>query len=162
MRIGVVSDTHGHLAYTRRAVEALGRYELETVLHCGDVGSAEIVPLFDRWMTHFVFGNVDYYDERTLSKAIEAAGQTCHGHIGSLELDGLRIALIHSDNQQLFRETIAGQQWDLVCYGHTHVAEHHLEGRTLVLNPGAVFRANPRTVSVVTLPSLDVEVVELS
>ena len=161
MRIGVLSDTHGHLAYTRRAVEALGRYDLKTVLHCGDVGSAEIVPFFDRWTTHFVFGNVDH-DEWVLRKAIEEAGQTCHGRFGSLELDGLRIALIHSDDQQLFRETIAEQLWDLVCYGHTHVHEHHLEGRTLVLNPGAVFRANPRTFAVVTLPSLDVEFVKLT
>ncbi len=160
MKIGIVSDTHGHLANTRKAVEVLGRHELEAVLHCGDIGSPEIVPLFDRWKTHFVFGNVDH-DEYSLREAIETAGQTCHGRFGTIELQGLRLALIHSDDYMLFRSTISGQEWDLVCYGHTHLREHHTEGRTLVLNPGAVYRANPHTIALVTLPTLDVEFLEL-
>jgi hypothetical protein len=30
-------------------------------------------------------------------------------------------------------------------YGHTHVREQHRTGKTLVANPGALFRANPKT-----------------
>lgn len=161
MRIGILSDTHGHLAFTRSAVEALSRFDLEAVLHCGDIGSVNLIPLFDRWTTHFVFGNVDH-DERTLRSAIETSGQTCHGRFGSLALEGVRIALLHSDDHRLFVDSIASQQWDLVCYGHTHVHEHYREGITAVLNPGAVYRANPRTVAVVTLPNLDFEFIELS
>jgi hypothetical protein len=41
------------------------------------------------------------------------------------------------------------------------VPEQHFEGKTLVLNPGALFRANPRTIAVVELPSLDVEQIEV-
>jgi len=160
MRIGVVSDTHGHLAYTRAALDVLSRLEPETVLHCGDIGSLEVVPLFDRWPTHFVFGNVDH-DERALRGAIETAGQSCHGRFGSIELGGRRIAILHSDDHQLFRRTIADQKWDLVCYGHTHTWEYHTEGETLVLNPGAVYRAKPRTVALVTLSSLEVEIAEV-
>ena len=33
--------------------------EVETVLHCGDIGSMAVVELFARWPTHFVFGNCD-------------------------------------------------------------------------------------------------------
>src|SRR5262249_26664115 len=49
---------------------------------------------------------------------------------------------------------IASGAWDLVCYGHTHVAELHRAGRTLVLNPGALFRASPHTLAVVDLVTL--------
>ena len=35
--------------------------------------------------------------------------------------------------------------FDYVFYGHTHVREQHRTGKTLVANPGALFRANPRT-----------------
>ncbi|MGE3315476.1 MAG: metallophosphoesterase [Planctomycetaceae bacterium] len=161
MRIGIVSDTHGHLAFTRQAIEALRRHPVETVIHCGDIGGPDIVDLFDQWPTHFVFGNVDHYLEGALAKSITLAGQTCHGEFGSVELDGKRIAFLHSDDQFRFRSTIKSQEWDLVCYGHTHVAEHHVEGRTLVLNPGAIYRANPRSIAIVTLPELEIEFVNL-
>ena len=155
MRIGIVSDTHGHLESTRAAVHALEREQVAIVLHCGDIGSAEVVPLFDGWPAHFVFGNVDH-NEGELSRAIAAAGQTCHGRFGSLELEGRKIALLHSDDRELFEETIGSGEWDLVCYGHTHVPEQHQVGRTLVLNPGALYRAKPKMLAIVELPAMRV------
>jgi uncharacterized protein len=156
MRIGVVSDTHGHLDNTRAAIAVLAEQNVECVLHCGDIGSPDIVPLFDRWPAHFVFGNVDP-DEARLRRAIQAAQQTCHERFGDIELGGRRIALIHSDDHESFIETIGSQQFDLVCYGHTHKAEHHRDGRTLVLNPGALYRAATHTVAVIELTTLSVE-----
>ncbi len=153
MIIGIVSDTHGQIEYTRRAINVLESLDVRQVLHCGDIGSPSIVPLFDGWPTHFVFGNVDH-DEQGLRSGIEAAGQSCHGRFGSLELEGRRIALLHSDDGRRFRETIASDEWDLVCYGHTHVAEQHHEQRTLVLNPGALYRATPHSLAVVDLPEM--------
>jgi hypothetical protein len=155
MLIGVVSDTHGHVEYTRPAIEALAAYDVQQVLHCGDIGSPAVVAQFARWPTHFVFGNVDY-DQAQLQQAIELAGQTCHGRFGSLTLGERRIAILHSDDERRFRETTTSGEWDLVCYGHTHVAEHHWEGKTLVLNPGAIYRATPHTLAVVELSSLEV------
>jgi putative phosphoesterase len=156
MRLGVVSDTHGHLGNTRAAVEVLRRQSVECVLHCGDLGSPDIVPLFDEWPAHFVFGNVDH-DQVRLRRAIEAAQQTCHERFGILEFGPQQVAFIHSDDYGLFRETIESQRFDLVCYGHTHKAEYHQEGRTLVLNPGALYRATAHTVAVVELPQLRVD-----
>ena len=59
MLLGVVSDTHGQTDYTLDAVRMLESLEVDAVLHCGDVGSAEVVRLFKPWPTHFVLGNVD-------------------------------------------------------------------------------------------------------
>src|SRR5262245_27134737 len=112
MRIGVVSDTHGHAANTQRGLYALVPRAVDAVLHCGDVGSAALIPLFARWPSHFVFGNVDY-DRAGLEAAIEAAGQTCHGEFGAIDLEGVRIALLHSDDRQRFDETIDSGAWDL-------------------------------------------------
>jgi putative phosphoesterase len=155
MLIGIVSDTHGHLEFTRPAVRMLESCDVERVIHCGDIGSEEIVPLFEPWPTHFVFGNVDT-DPVRLRRAIERAGQTCHERFGQIELSGRKIAFLHSDDGQRFRETIASGLYDLVCYGHTHVGEHHLEGKTLVLNPGALYRAQPHSIAVVRLPEMEV------
>lgn len=59
MRIGVLSDTHGQLAFTRQAVAMLESCEVEQVIHCGDIGSVDVVRLLAPWPTHFVFGNCD-------------------------------------------------------------------------------------------------------
>ncbi len=153
MRIAVVSDTHGHVGSTTAAVRLLARQKVAAVVHCGDIGSPAIVPLFSAWSAHFVFGNVDH-NEGELARAIAQARQNCHGRFGKLELAGRKIAVLHSDDRDLFDETVNSAEWDLVCYGHTHVAEQHRVGRTLVLNPGALFRATPHTLAVVDLATL--------
>ena len=37
MRIGILSDTHGHVANTLEAVRMLEMLDVETLLHCGDL-----------------------------------------------------------------------------------------------------------------------------
>ncbi|SFI44923.1 YfcE family phosphodiesterase [Planctomicrobium piriforme] len=161
MLLGVVSDTHGHIRNTLEAVTRLAGFDITAVLHCGDIVSPGIVPLFAEWPTHFVFGNCDE-DTAELRAAIGDVGQTCHGRFGELELDGRKIAFLHGDDGLRFRETIAGGKYDLVCYGHTHKYEHHRDGKTLVLNPGALYRANPHSFAVVDLKTLQVTHVPLT
>jgi putative phosphoesterase len=154
-RLGVVSDTHGHVGYALDAVRALTEQRVDVVIHCGDIGSPKVVPLFAGWPAHYVFGNVDY-DDGLLRAAINDAGQTCHGRFGELELEGKSIAFLHSDDALRFREVVRSGKYDLVCYGHTHVAKVQQLGRTLVLNPGAMYRAERHTIAIVELPSLEV------
>jgi uncharacterized protein len=155
MIIGIVSDTHGHVEYTRQAVRKLESCDVELVIHCGDIGSAEIVRLFQPWPAHFVLGNVDS-PPGVLRDAIVAAAQTFHNRFGTLELAGRRIAFLHGDDMPRLRETIEGGQYDLVCYGHTHQAEQHPHGKTLVVNPGALFRAQPHSIAVARLPEMEI------
>ncbi len=160
MRIGVISDTHAHVANTLAAVRMLQSLDVEAVLHCGDVCSIEIPPLLNGWPAHFVSGNCDH-DLQTLRAAVERAGQIWHGRFGDFSLAGRRIALLHSDDARLFRRVTTSGEYDLVCYGHTHLAEQHRHGKTLILNPGALFRANPHSLAVVELESLEATIVPL-
>ena len=160
MRIGVVSDTHGHVAYTLDAIRMLEGLEVEQVIHCGDIGSPDIVGLFHRWPTHFVFGNVDR-PPGPLRAAIAKARQTCHEVFGELELEGKRIAFLHGDDLFRLSQTIASGQWQLVCHGHTHVARKERHGETLVLNPGALYRATPHSIAFVELPAVEATIVSL-
>jgi putative phosphoesterase len=159
-RIGVVSDTHGHTTYARQAVRMLESLDVQLVLHCGDIGTAEIVELFAPWPTHFVFGNTDG-DRQQLRAAIEAAGQTCHDRFGTLEIGTCRIAFLHGDDMRALVDAKSGGRYDLVCYGHTHQAEQHRQGQTLVLNPGALYRANPHSFAVVTLPEVEATIINV-
>jgi putative phosphoesterase len=160
MIIGIVSDTHGHVEFTRPAVRMLESCQVELVIHCGDIGGAAIVKCFDRWPTHFVLGNVDT-PELPLREAIAAAGQTCHGRFGSLEIGERRVAFLHGDDGVRLLDTIDGGQFDLVCYGHTHASEQHRVGKTLVVNPGALYRATPHSLAIAELPQLKVTHVNL-
>ena len=156
MRLGVVSDTHGHLRNAQAAVERLETLQVDVVLHCGDIGSTGVVPLFAAWPTHFVFGNVDQ-DEDELRYAIRSVGLTCHDEFGRLELEGIRIAVLHGDDFTALADAIESQEFDLVCHGHTHKRRLEHVGQTLVLNPGALYRASPHSLATVDLPSLATE-----
>ncbi|HEX5470621.1 MAG TPA: metallophosphoesterase family protein, partial [Lacipirellulaceae bacterium] len=46
-------------------------------------------------------------------------------------------------------------------YGHTHVAAIDRHGETIVLNPGAIYRASPHRVAVVELPAVEPTIIEL-
>ncbi len=160
MRLGIISDTHGQLELTRPAVRMFESLDVKTVLHCGDIGSAAVVELFAAWPTHFVFGNCDYDLDR-FAAAIRQAGQTCHGLFGDLEFEGVRVALLHSHERRRFRQTIDGGDYQLVCYGHTHVAAIDRRGETLALNPGAIYRASPHSIAIVELPAVEATIIEL-
>lgn len=155
MLLGVVSDTHGHVENTRAAVRVLESCEIDQVIHCGDIGSPQIVELFRPWPAHFVLGNVDS-DTRSLRAAVVQIQGTLHGRFGSLKAQGKRIAFLHGDDERLLRETIDGGDYDLVCHGHTHVAEQRQDGDTLVLNPGAMYRAARHTIALVRLPEMEI------
>ena len=49
MILGIVSDTHGHLTVTRAAIEILEDFQVDHVIHCGDIGSR-------RWWTCLLAG----------------------------------------------------------------------------------------------------------
>ena len=70
-------------------------------------------------------------------------------------------ASIHSHDAVKVRQTLQSGQWDLVCYGHTHVAAIDRYGPTLALNPGALYRANPHSLAIVDLPSVEATIVEV-
>ncbi|WP_459555718.1 metallophosphoesterase family protein [Lacunimicrobium album] len=158
MKIGIISDTHGHVGHTMSAVEVLLDRGIKTVLHCGDIGSPEVVELLAGFETHFVFGNCDW-DPEPLQYVMREMGLSCHGQFGDLTIANRRIGLIHSHDPIKFRAVKSSGEYDLVCYGHTHATETHHEGRTLVLNPGALYRVNRHTIAIVDLETMQVEII---
>ena len=154
MLLGVISDTHGRLELTERAVQVMQKQGVEQVIHCGDVGGAAVVQLFHSLTTHFVAGNCD--SGLTLQMAVEAAGHRFHGRLGELELLGRRIAFLHGDSHLAMKRLLDEGNWDLIAYGHTHVAKCQRDGQTLVLNPGAFVRCEQPSVATVQLPELRV------
>ena len=156
MRIGIVSDTHGNRLMVNLALADLRERGITTILHCGDIDDPETVALFRGFTTHFVFGNCDI-DQAALRAAMADIDATLHDHFGSIELEGVKLAFTHGDNQVLLRDVERSGYYDFLFYGHTHQAEEHHSGATRVINPGALHRAKPKTCLVLDLGSREVE-----
>ena len=138
--LAVLSDTHGHERLTKAALAALKPYRPKAYFHAGDIGSETIIRMFpnDR-PCYFVHGNCDRYP---------------HGELAKLSLNGRKIALVHGDQPRMLASAIDSQQFDLVIHGHTHQTRVEQKGKTLIFNPGAVYRANPRSVALLDLDAL--------
>ena len=160
MKIGVVSDTHDCDESVTEALRLLRERGVELVLHCGDVESPETVRHFAGVPTHFVFGNCDK-DRAGLRAAAGAIGATFHDEYGALELAGKLVGWVHGDDRRLLWQLETGGAFDYLFYGHTHVREEHHTGKTRVVNPGALYRAKPRTCIVLDLASGELEWLEV-
>jgi len=150
MKIGVVSDSHGRLEIIQSAVRLLRERGAELILHCGDIDSPDAVRLFTQIPTHFVLGNWDLQPV-LLKRAIEDAGGAVHDGIGQLELAGRRLAWLHGHVRGERQRLETSGEFNFVFYGHSHAAEAHQIGRTVVINPGALHRARTKSVALVDL-----------
>lgn len=155
MKIGVLSDTHGRIETVLTALAEFRERGVEFLIHCGDIDTADCAKRFIGWDTHFVFGNCDW-DRDAIRESIGRIGGRLHEPYGHLELDGVTIAWIHGDDAHAFRDLERADCFDFLFYGHTHQAEQHRTGRTLVVNPGALHRSRVKSCLV-----LDTETREL-
>lgn len=160
MRIGILSDTHGDVRRTSKAVRELLAADVEAVCHCGDVGSESV--LIELGATcqprgvpvYAVTGNVDHW-ESTVREFPAGAGVDMRGRIAELELGGRRIAMIHGDDGAMLDQAIESGRYDYVLTGHTHVADSRRIGKTHAINPGAVYRSPHPSVAVLDLATDD-------
>ncbi len=161
MRIGVLSDSHDHLGYLKKAVDALNDYQVDLVLHAGDYVAPFVVNELSRLKTRLigVFGNND--GERLgLARRISEIGQVSVQPL-FLELENTRIAMVH-EPEPVEAFALSGL-YDVVIYGHTHQLDHRTVRDTVILNPGEVcgWLTGRPTCAILTLPERAVEIVEL-
>jgi putative phosphoesterase len=155
MKIAILSDTHSRAATVQTALGLIEPYGVEWILHCGDIEDAHTVALFPKH-THFVFGNCDS-DQDGIWAAVTELGATLHQPFGHLQLADTSIAFLHGDDRALLLDLEHSGAFDFLFYGHTHQAKEHRTGKTRVINPGALFRAKPKSFVIVDLPAGKVE-----
>ncbi len=152
-RLGIISDTHGEHLLTHKAIQIFEKAEVREVIHCGDVGTEEVVRLLAQFPSHYVAGNTDSSSLRTW---VLRHAQTFYGSVGVLMRENKRIAFTHGDDWATMDDLTFGGKYDLICYGHTHEYAWRMEGNTRLLNPGAFLRTTP-SVAVIDLPEMTVQ-----
>jgi len=167
MILGILSDTHGNASRTAACAELLLGRNVANVIHCGDIGSAdvltELVAAFDPHgiPVYCVEGNVDHGDIAIRSFPANTVVMLL-GTFGDLTLGGKRIAIAHGDDLIRLHASVRCNEYDYVFTGHTHERDDRREGKTRVINPGAVYRAQEPGCAVLDTLNDDLEYLPLS
>ncbi len=151
MILGILSDTHGHLERTRTALRQLKEAGAEFLIHCGDLGSEEMVSLLfeeneEGLPVLAVPGNVDEWDPGLILYA-KKLGMPLP-RTARITLGGLTVAVHHGHDPREMMVLEKTPKLDLLFTGHTHVAKDDTRGNVRILNPGAVYRAQIPSVAV--------------
>jgi uncharacterized protein len=144
MKICIVSDSHDRAEPLDSAVRQAAAQGAAAVIHCGDlIGGHTVRPAMSAGLPiHLIHGN-NLGDSFTLHRlARESAGRLqYHGSEARLELGGRKIFVVHYP-EYAYAMACTGD-WDLVCCGHSHVAEiaqipNVKGGNTWLVNAGTV------------------------
>lgn len=140
MIVAVLSDIHDNIWNLAGALEQVRAANAEVLLFCGDFCAPFTLSQLGQDFpgpVHCVFGNNDG-DPRLLLQNAQAAGSvTLCGQFADLTLAGRRIAVNHYPD--IARYLAGSGDFDLVCYGHNHIAKVESIGEMTVLaNPGEV------------------------
>jgi putative phosphoesterase len=129
MRIGVISDTHGHLDPSI-ATHFEG---VDHILHAGDIGYASLIlELEGIAPVTAVVGNNDADLNFKETEIVLLAGQKFLIH---------HIIDVRAPHERI-RQRIEREKPDVVVFGHSHKTHQEILSRTLYLNPG--YAGRPR------------------
>jgi len=162
--VGIIADSHDNLPKIEAAVARLNDSDVELVLHAGDYCSPFAALRFQGLKSKMigVFGNNDA-ERELLKEKFESLGHEVRSRFLSLEIDNVRIGLLHGDEQNLLEDLTRSQSYDLIISGHTHSLSKLQKGRTVCLNPGeicgylsgratiATFETSTRTIEIVDI-----------
>lgn len=184
MRIGVVSDVHGNLEALDLALQYMG--DVDEVICTGDASdqarfSDGVVGRLRDIGAHFVRGNHDdalLYGIRPRPPQGDAAllqWTRDQPSVLSTVVHGKKVLIFHAtpwerDQDYIFpgsnaHRRLAGEDADVVVYGHTHWQDVSTVGSTLILNPGSTGQPrdprHPRedSCAILDLPSGDVQII---
>ncbi|MEO8378002.1 MAG: metallophosphoesterase family protein, partial [Candidatus Sumerlaeota bacterium] len=129
MRIGLISDTHGHVHARIHEIFA----GVDAILHAGDVGGDDVfAELATIAPVSAVAGNVDFVSAKLpLKRIVEfpfGKIAIAHGHEYSANPD--------ERAEQLYT-TFSPNKVRMVLYGHSHIQRKERREGTYFINPGA-------------------------
>jgi putative phosphoesterase len=159
MLIGLMSDTHDHQDYTRKAIDLFNLRRVEYVIHAGDYTSPFTLKLFKELNCKYVgiFGNNDG-DKLLL---LERSDGNIFYQPYLFTLHDRKIVVVHEHH--LVDALADSGHFDLIVYGHTHEPVVKKVKNTLVVNPGEAgsWLYGKATAAIADLEKMEAEVIGL-
>ncbi len=147
MVLGILSDSHGRIHLVERALAIFDQHGVDGIVHCGDIGGLEVLEVFSGRPFWFVWGNTDS-PRQSWRAAVRSFGAYWPESIPVvIEADSQHIAVFHGSERE-FITACHNNDYDYILHGHTHRASDHRQGRTRIINPGALYRAPSKTVAI--------------
>ncbi len=134
MRIVVISDSHKRTTVIDKILEA--EADAKHIFFLGDNTSdiEDFIYMYPEKSFHIVSGNCDYFSQFPT--------------IGTETIGGKRILYTHGHTYYVkygtekLKEAARQNGYDIVLYGHTHIAKTVYENGVYIVNPGSC--SNPR------------------
>jgi len=121
MKIAIVSDTHGNVANFKKAVKWIEAQNIGLILHCGDIGTPEILKesLEDfKGKILGILGNMDADYKILIDEYNKIKNVKIEEKILETKISNKNIALTHKPDDA--RKLAESGKYDFVFYGHTH------------------------------------------
>ena len=139
MIIAVISDSHDNIWNLRKAIAVMKAEKTEGIIHCGDFVAPFMLKELEQAEipVHGVFGNNDG-DQYLLTRSALTAHQniTLHGLIGRTDWGGRKFCFTHYP--EVAKGLALSADYDMVCFGHSHVYFQEKRGTAILLNPGEI------------------------
>ncbi len=139
MLIAIVSDIHDNIWQLKKVSQAINDLAAEVVIFCGDFCAPftlkQLAEDF-KGPIHVVWGNNDGDKWLLTTIAMNVGNVTLYGEHAELVVAGQKIAVNHYPT--IGRRLAESGAYNLVCYGHDHLALIEQVGNTLLVNPGEV------------------------
>jgi hypothetical protein len=164
MKIGILSDTHNNQDNLRRALDIFRSEGVTTLIHCGDMTSAETAAMLTGFHIIHVTGNM-VRGPAAIRRALLAINPDNYsGASYSGQLAGVWLAVAHGHVPEKLDQFVADGRYAYLFYGHTHRRQNELVGQTRIINPGALggMWYEDRSICLVDLVSSDIRFVKVA
>ena len=138
-KIAILSDSHDNIWNLEEALVQVNESGADVLVHLGDLVAPFIVAQLAQAFAgpiHIIQGNNDGDPRLQQQVAATFPHVTLHGIYAELTIDNRKIALIHYPEPA--RPIAHSGLFDLVCYGHNHIAHWEMVGACHLVNPGEV------------------------
>ncbi len=163
MKIGVVSDTRDNREGLKLLLDRFLVGGARWLFHCGGLGSVDMVELLKPWQVYVVRGERER-DWPAIEIALQKSRlqSSLPTHM-SVTLDGKRIGLCRGEDMRFVNDWAKSAQFDYIFHGHTLRRRDEQQGKTRIINPGALSgpRYQPRSGCLIDLATGEAKFVEI-
>lgn len=163
MRVAVVSDTRDNREGLKTLLDRFLVGGARWLFHCGGLGSADMVDLLKPWQVYIVRGERErnwQVIEVALQKSRLQSSLPTHM---TATLEGKRIGLYRGEDMRLINQAAKSGEFDYIFHGHTLRRRDEQQGKTHIINPGALSgpRYQPRSGCLIDLTTGEVKFIEI-
>lgn len=159
--IGIISDTHENESAMQKAANLFKERKVDFAVHCGDIVSPPVLENFRGLKMKIVFGNNDG-EKDGLNKKAKELGFEEVSEEKEFIYERKKFYVYHGTSRTKLDSAIQSGKYDYVLTGHTHLKRDERIGNTRVINPGALFRANPCTIAVLDAAKDKLEFIKIN